>query len=63
MGSESGRGTSRERLSSGMLRATCSACGFTYTAPDKGMGRANLAAWESRHGANCKQMTPARVQP
>lgn len=37
----------------GRLTALCEVCRKTETAPDKGLGRAKLAAWESRHGVNC----------
>lgn len=33
----------------GQVTASCDVCGKTCTMPDKGIGRANLAAWETRH--------------
>lgn len=33
----------------GILTATCLICGKKSSAPDKGIGRANLAAWRTRH--------------
>jgi hypothetical protein len=35
------------------LTATCPK-GHSYTVPDKGLGRAALAAWETRH-QSCKE--------
>lgn len=29
--------------------ARCGVCGVTYVAPNKGLGRANVAAFETRH--------------
>lgn len=31
----------------------CPVCGRTEYANDQGLGRATLAAWQSRHGRNC----------
>lgn len=42
----------RERIGDHML-TVCTACGAQERQPDKGLGRAYLAAWESRHGENC----------
>lgn len=44
-------GTTRTRLDSGLLRSSCSECLSTASQRDQGLG--TLAAWESRHGANC----------
>ncbi|MFS0884940.1 hypothetical protein [Aeromicrobium sp. 179-A 4D2 NHS] len=33
----------------GTITSTCGVCGETETAPDKGLGRAKVAAWETRH--------------
>lgn len=32
--------------------SACVSCGIEYTMPNKGLGRANVAAWESRHRCN-----------
>lgn len=36
------------QVKGGTIRATCSQ-GHTVTAPNKGLGRAKVAAWKSRH--------------
>lgn len=46
-------GTTRRTMSDGRLCSTCASCGHVEYAPDKGLGRARLAAWESRHGIHC----------
>lgn len=33
----------------GLLHATCLICEAKCHVPDKGIGRANLAAWKTRH--------------
>ena len=31
------------------IKATCNVCGQSTTAPNKGLGRAKVAAWKTRH--------------
>jgi hypothetical protein len=33
----------------GILHAVCMECAAATSQPDKGIGRANLAAWKTRH--------------
>ena len=54
--------TTRTKQKDGTLHSACSECSEVRYAPDKGMGRATLAAWESRHGVNCTVTAPARGQ-
>lgn len=48
--------TQRVALPNGDLVSSCSECWNTETQRDKGLGRAVLAAWESRHGQNCHRV-------
>lgn len=47
----------------GVLRGTCLDCAATLSVPDKGIGRANLAAWKTRHQHATPQRPPATAQP
>ena len=50
--SDDWRATARS-TESGRVTSVCSVCGDSVEAPNKGMGRAVVAAWESNHGRNC----------
>ncbi len=38
-----------EARKNGKITAKCTRCGKSKTVPDKGIGRANLAAWKTQH--------------